>query len=100
MLFSAVAHGETSWRGISTQSVVDGSGDVLETRGAPVALSAESMGKAAFIGTIASVDADPFKGKEVRFAGRIRGDEGVGAAALWGRADGPEGRLAFASSGR
>lgn len=99
-LFSAVAQGEPLWKGTSASSVVDGAGDVFGTEGAAVGVSAESTGEVAFIGAIASVDASWFKGKEVRFVGRLRVDDGKGPAALWVRADGADGRLAFASSGR
>ncbi|MCF3496315.1 hypothetical protein C7E15_02645 [Stenotrophomonas maltophilia] len=99
MIFSASAQGETLWKGTSAKSMVDGAGDVLDTEGATIQLSAESTGEASFIGAITSLDASSFKGKNVRLAGRLRVDGGTGAAALWLRADGPTGRLAFASSG-
>lgn len=99
MIFSASAEGETLWKGTSAHSVVDGAGDVLDEDGAVIDLSAESTGEATFVGAIASLDARSFKVRNVRLAGRLRVDQGTGAAALWVRADDPEGRLAFASSG-
>ncbi|WP_312237913.1 hypothetical protein [Stenotrophomonas sp.] len=99
-LFSAGAQAATSWEGTSTHSVTGGSGDVLGTNGAAVTLSAESMGESAFIGAITSLKADPFQGKEVRLTGSLRVNDGAGTAALWIRADGAKGRLAFASSDR
>lgn len=99
-LFSAGAQAATSWKGTSTHSVTSGSGDVLDPNGAAVTLSAESTGESAFIGAITSLKADPFQGKEVRLTGSLRVNDGAGTAALWIRADGPKGRLAFASSDR
>lgn len=99
VIFSASAQGETVWRGTSAQSVVDGTGDVLDKDGAAIELSAESTGEASFVGAITSLDASSFRGRNVRLAGRLRVDDGTGAGALWLRADGPKGRLAFASSG-
>lgn len=100
MLYSVSAQGDTLWKGTSVNSVVDGAGDVLGLDGAAIGLSAESTGEAAFIGAITSLDASSFRGKEVRLSGRLRVDDGTGPAALWVRLDGPQGRLAFASSGR
>ncbi len=99
VIFSAPAQGETVWKGTSAQSLVDGAGDVLDKDGAAIELSAESTGEASFVGAITSLDASSFKGRNVRLAGRLRVDDGTGAGALWLRADGPKGRLAFASSG-
>ncbi|WP_111178224.1 S41 family peptidase [Stenotrophomonas maltophilia] len=99
MIFSASAQGETLWKGTSEYSVVDGTGDVLDGEGAAIDLSAESTGKASFIGAITSLDSSSLRGKNVRVSGRLRVDGGTGAAALWVRVDGPRGRLAFASSG-
>jgi len=99
-LFSAGTQAATLWKGTSTHSVASGSGDVLGTGGAAVTLSAQSTGENPFIGAITSLEAGPFQGKEVRLAGKLRVNDGAGTAALWVRADGPEGRLAFASSGR
>lgn len=72
VLCSAAPQGAPSWRGTSAHSIVDGTGDVLGTEGAAVAVSAESTGEAAFIGATASVDASSFRGREVRLAGRLR----------------------------
>lgn len=99
-LFSPGAQSATVWKGTSTHSITSGSGDVLDTGGAAVTLSAGSMGESAFIGAITSLEAGSFQGKEVRLDGSLRVNDGAGAAAIWLRADGPEGKLAFASSGR
>lgn len=98
-LFSVSAQAATLWKGTSTHSATSGSGDVLDTGGANLFLSAESMGENSFIGAITSVEAAPFQGKEVRLTGILQVVDGAGAAALWLRADGVEGKLAFASSG-
>lgn len=98
MIFSAFAHGETLWKGTSVQSVIKGSGDVLDVGGATVSVSGTSTGESAFIGAITSLDAGSLKGREVRLTGRLRVDDGAGAAALWLRADGVKGKVAFATS--
>lgn len=98
-LFSVSAQAATLWKVTSTHSATSGSGDVLDTGGANLVLSAESMGENSFIGAITSLEAAPFQGKEVRLTGILQVVDGPGAAALWLRADGVEGKLAFASSG-
>ena len=99
-LFSSDAQAATIWEGTSTYSITTGSGDVLGTSGAAVALSAESTGEHSFVGAVASLDAGPFRGKEIRLAGNLTVTQGRGQAAIWVRADGPDGRLGFANSGR
>lgn len=96
--FSAGASAETLWKGTNTHSVVAGSGDVLKPDGAAVTLSAESTGTDTFVGTITSLDAAEFRGKEARLAATLLVKDGEGAALLWLRADGPKGRLAFANT--
>lgn len=54
-LFSPGAQSATVWKGTSTHSITSGSGDVLDTGGAAVTLSAGSMGESAFIGAITSL---------------------------------------------
>lgn len=98
-LLSASAQEATLWKGTSTHSATSGSGGVLGTGGANLTLSAEPTGENSFIGAITSLEAAPFQGKEADLTGILRVDDGAGAAALRLRADGPEGKLAFASSG-
>lgn len=98
-LLSSGASADTVWTGTSPLSVTRGAGDILETRGGAITLSAESTGDKAFVGAITSLDAGPFQGREARLAGSVQVTDGNGIATLWIRADGPTGRLAFASSG-
>ncbi len=98
-LFSGGALADTVWRGTSTQSLASGSGDISEAGGATVTLSAESTGANQFIGTITTIDAASFQGREVVLAGTLLVKSGTGNAALWVRADGPGEPLAFASTG-
>lgn len=100
VLSSPSTRADTPWQGTSALSRVTGGGDVAAIGGAAVDLAAESTGEAPFIGAITSVDAAPFRGQSVQFVGQLRVDEGTGPAALWMRADGPDGKLAFASSGQ
>lgn len=93
------ASAKTLWKGTSPQSTTSGSGDVLAAAGATLILSAESTGSSAFVGAITSLDAAPFRGKEVRLAAHLRVIDGAGSAALWIRADGADGRLGFTNSG-
>jgi len=51
-----------------------------------------------FVGAITAMDAAPYRGREVVLAGTMSVKDGAGRAALWMRADGANGRLAFASS--
>lgn len=97
--FSGCAQADTAWRGISTQSLVSGSGDISKAGGAAVALSAESTGEKQFVGAITTIDAAAFQGQEVVLTGTLLVKSGTGNAALWVRADGPEAPLAFASTG-
>lgn len=97
--FSGCASADTAWRGTSPKSLVSGSGDISNAGGAAVTLSAESTGEKQFVGAITTIDAAVFQGREVVLTGTLLVKSGTGNAALWLRADGPEGRLAFASTG-
>ncbi|MEN5206959.1 S41 family peptidase [Stenotrophomonas terrae] len=97
-LFSGGALAGTTWRGTTPQSLANGSGEISAAGGAAVTLSAESMGANRFVGAITTIDAASFRGREVLFAGRLLVKSGTGKAALWVRADGAEGALAFAST--
>ncbi len=97
-LLSGGASADTVWNGTSASSITAGSGDILQTAGAALTLSAESTGTDKFAGAITSLDAGPFQGREVRLAGTVLVKDGAGTAALWVRADGAQGRLAFANS--
>jgi len=95
-LFSAEASAETDWKGTGHSSVVRGSGDVMAAAGTTVTVSGATTGEAGFVGAVTSLDAAAFKGREVRLAGTLAVAEGKGDAGLWLRADGPDGRVAFA----
>lgn len=97
-LFSGGASADTVWKGTSVNSITSGTGDILEAGGAALRLSAESTGTEKFVGAVTAMDARPFQGQEVRLVGRLLVEKGTGSAALWLRADGANGRLAFASS--
>ena len=96
--FSTGVSADTVWKGTSTFSNATGSGDVLDPVGATVYLSGDSTGSERFIGTTTSLDAAPLRRREVRLSGLLRVKEGAGNAALWVRADGPDGPLAFVNS--
>jgi len=98
VIFSEWASADTVWRGTSPHSSVNGSGDITGPMGAAVSLSGESTGTEGFIGAITSIDAHGYRGQEVVLAGTLQVKQGVGSASLWGRADGPNGRIAFESS--
>lgn len=100
LFFSGGVAADSVWRGTNSHSFASAAGDLLTTNGATVALSAESIGKDGFVGAITSVDARAFIGQEVVLSGTLLVRRGPGVAALWVRADGPEGRLAFETSQR
>jgi len=97
-LFSGGASADTVWKGTSVNSITSGTGDILETQGGALSVSAESTGTENFVGAITAMDAAPYRGREVVLAGTMSVKDGAGRAALWMRADGANGRLAFASS--
>lgn len=99
MLLSGGATARSVWNNIGPHARTSGAGDILTPEGGAVSVSAESVGQDTFFGAITSVDATAFRGREVRLAGSLLVAEGTGIAALWLRADGPDGRLAFASTG-
>ncbi|WP_422509191.1 S41 family peptidase [Stenotrophomonas sp. GZD-301] len=98
-LLSGAATAQTVWNGIGTHSRTNGSGDIQTSDGTAVTVSAESMEQDKFVGAITSLDATALQGREVRLTGSLLVAEGTGIAALWVRADGPNGQLAFANSG-
>jgi len=94
------ASADTVWKGANGHSFTRGSGDVLDAEGSTVTVSAESVGESGFVAATTTLTARGVHGKELRFSGSLQVVEGAGIAALWIRADGPEGRLAFVSSAR
>ncbi|WP_130620728.1 S41 family peptidase [Dyella amyloliquefaciens] len=81
-----------------TDYVLDSHGSVLDGEGAHVGLTA-SPGRTAPMGSsIASVSAAAYRGHSVKLSGLISTTDARHGAGLWLRADGPQGRLAFANS--
>lgn len=99
VFLSGSALADTAWRGTSAHSLANGTGDLLAAEGAAVSLFAESTGAERFAGAITSIDAQAYRGRNVVLAGELQVQRGTGGASLWLRADGADGRLAFASSG-
>ncbi|WP_312681724.1 S41 family peptidase [Stenotrophomonas chelatiphaga] len=98
ILLHPTAHAETTWRGTSDVSKVSGSGDVLAPGGSRLILSSDQEGKEAFFGSIASLDAAPYRGQDVALSGVLEVEEGAGTAALWIRADEARQPVAFDST--
>ncbi|MDR7193584.1 S41 family peptidase [Luteimonas terrae] len=61
-------------------------------------LAADTAGPEGFAGAITSVDATAFRGQDVELSGSLDVTQGAGAATLWLRVEGPDGRLAFRST--
>lgn len=49
-LFSGGASADTVWKGTSVNSITSGTGDILETQGGALSVSAESTGTENFVG--------------------------------------------------
>jgi hypothetical protein len=95
LLIHPTIHAETTWRGTSEASKVSGSGDVLEPEGSRLTLSSDQEGRQAFFGSIASLDATPYRGRDVILSGVLEVEEGAGTASLWIRADAARQPVAF-----
>lgn len=102
LLLVQVAHAAPVWgpanRDEATQ--VQGSGDPVTPAGAAVVISAQTAGPQGFIGSMTAVDVAAFRGRTVELTATLRVAEGAGSAAVWLRADGPDGSLAFANTGQ
>ena len=101
-LFSGAAHAQAVWgpTGRDPGTSVQASGDPLAPDGARVLLSAKSVGPQGFAGAITALDATPLRGREVELSGLLKVSDGPGPAALWLRADGPQGPLAFLNTAK
>ncbi|MFC4529102.1 S41 family peptidase [Dyella halodurans] len=78
--------------------VLDARGSAMDGEGAHVEL-ASSPGRTSPAGSsIAGVDATAYRGHTIKLSGLISTTDAAGGAGLWLRADGPHGRLAFAST--
>lgn len=97
LLLAPIASAAMVWGPIGQDPnvLVEGSGDTMTRGGASVLLSASAIGPQGFAGAIAALDAIAFRGRDLELSGVLEVTEGSGPAALWIRADGPGGTLAF-----
>lgn len=102
LLLFGVAHASVVWGPTSRDEAtrINGAGDPLAPAGATVALSANAVGTQGFVGAMTAVDASAFRGRNVELVAYLRVLEGEAPAALWLRADGPDGRLAFSTTAK
>lgn len=101
-LFAGLAHAQVAWgpTGRDAGTSVSGVGDPMSPEGANLRLAATSVGHEGFAGAMAALDATGLRGREVELTGLLWVTEGSGPAALWLRADGPAGSLAFRNSAK
>lgn len=97
-MISAEALANTAWRANSPHAVVQAAGDLMGAGGASVSFSAESNGESGFVGVTSSTYVGAFKEREIILSGSLVVSHGAGAAGLWIRADGPQGRMMFEDS--
>jgi len=98
MLAPPAALASGTWASSGHGATVQSNGDLLTGSGASVSLWAETPSEAGFAGAITSLDAAQWHGHEITLSGSITVLQGNGAAALWIRADGADGSLAFRNS--
>ncbi|GAB2506571.1 S41 family peptidase [Arenimonas alkanexedens] len=91
------AHAEVVWgpTGNHTGTSVQGVGDPLAPKGAELRLAATSLGPQGFAGAMAALDATALRGREVELTASLKVTAGSSSGAIWLRADGPDGSLAF-----
>lgn len=77
---------------------LDAHGDVLDSGGAHVELTSIARSNPPFGGSIASVDATPYRGHIIELSALISTSDANGGAGIWIRTDGPLGKLTFANS--
>ncbi|UNK44054.1 S41 family peptidase [Luteimonas sp. S4-F44] len=99
LLVGGMAQASVSWSPMGPESVVAGGGNLDAPGGAALTLSAEATGPSGFAGAITALEADAYRGRDVELSGVLEVLSGPGVATLWLRADGPDGRLAFTSTG-
>lgn len=100
-VFSALAaNAQSAWKGTNPHSRVAATGDVRASAGAALTLASVQTGDEGFSGAITSLEAAPYRGRDVVLAGILQVEEGAGAGALWIRVDGDGQRLGFESTGR
>lgn len=79
--------------------VASGQGDPWSATGATVSARSQRDATGKFGGAIGAVAAAPLRQQRVVMSAQISADAGTAGAAIWLRADGPDGRLLFATSG-
>lgn len=102
LLFVNVAHAAVAWGPTSRDETtqIEGTGDPVTPAGATVVLSAQTVGSQGFVGAMTAVDAAAYRGRTIELAANLRVTDGTGLAAIWLRADGPDGRLAFSTTAK
>lgn len=76
-----------------------GQGDPWNEAGATVSARSQRDAAGKYGGAISAVDAAPLHQRRVVMSAQLSADAGTAGAAIWLRADGPGGRLAFVTSG-
>ena len=98
LLTSQAVFADATWAPTNRETTVQGAGDLLSAGGSALILIAEAPSAEGFAGAITSINAAVWRGQEIALSGHLNVIRGSGAAALWVRADGDSGRLAFRSS--
>jgi len=90
----------THWSRTGTGSTyqAEGLGDPQSVQGATVSLSSSGGAPEKFGGALTSLDATAFRGHTVTLSGELSTRDAERGAAIWLRADGPTGHLAFTNS--
>lgn len=91
----------SGWRGVTDGAAVSivCEGDEFSAAGARLAISVDSMGSPASVAVLRSVDATSFHGRVAVLSAVVKiGEAQTRLPAVWIRADGPSGRLEFATS--
>ncbi|MHB1058805.1 MAG: S41 family peptidase [Rhodanobacter sp.] len=95
-------HAQVAWRVTGSGAhdyQVTGSGDPASGQGATVALRSGHAGAGKFGASVASLDAAPYRGHTVMLSADLATRDVAKSSLIWLRADGPNGKLAFANSG-
>ncbi len=96
------AESTTQWSltGSGSTYKLDGYGDPTGDDGAEVSLSSVGGDESKFGGAATTLDATPFRGRTLILSADVSTQNANAGAALWLRADGPQGKLAFINSER
>lgn len=87
LVVHATANAQTVWRALGVETQVNGSGDVLDDAGSSLVLVSTQIGKSGFSGSITSLDATAYRGRDVVISGLLQVERGAGNGAIWIRAD-------------